>query len=345
MPLGVSPSGTNVVRTSIDGICSAGVPEPNGGAALEFVVRTRHGELECSRREVPSRAASTKNICYANWRKTANMVGVDEIKGRGRPRKTPGQLARWTPPEGWSRLVAWISPEEKKALKHVAVEADISVADLVRALAGGLTGGVITAEELIGHVRKGIQVMEKIPTLFERDDHFRVIDRPRPECAWVFDGEGTPTEKLDGTNVRLTVRSGQLVRAEKRRNPSKVQKQQGIVDGWYVDIDDYSAEDKWILAAARNTDVAAWPDGEHPCEALGPRIQGNPLGLTEHRCVPFNLHVPEFPDPPRSYTGLQEYLASLDSRFAPGHLAEGIVFHHPDGRRAKIKRKDFPRSA
>lgn len=25
----------------------------------------------------------------------------------------------------------------------------------------------------------------------------------------------------------------------------------------------------------------------------------------------------------------------------PGHLAEGIVFHHPDGRRAKIKRKDF----
>jgi hypothetical protein len=33
----------------------------------------------------------------------------------------------------------------------------------------------------------------------------------------------------------------------------------------------------------------------------------------------------------------------LDSRFAPGHLAEGIVFHHPDGRRAKIKRKDFAR--
>jgi len=27
----------------------------------------------------------------------------------------------------------------------------------------------------------------------------------------------------------------------------------------------------------------------------------------------------------------------------PGHRAEGIVFHHPDGRRAKIKRKDFHR--
>jgi len=36
------------------------------------------------------------------------------------------------------------------------------------------------------------------------------------------------------------------------------------------------------------------------------------------------------------------FLTSLESRYAPGHLAEGIVFHHPDGRRAKIKRKDFP---
>ena len=81
--------------------------------------------------------------------------------------------------------------------------------------------------------------MEKIPTLFERDDHFHVVDQPRAECAWVFDGEGTGTEKLDGTNVRLTVRSGQLVRVEKRRNPTKVQKQQGIVDGWYVDTDEF----------------------------------------------------------------------------------------------------------
>jgi hypothetical protein len=270
---------------------------------------------------------------------------VNEIRGRGRPRKNPERLARWTPPEGWSRLVAWVSPEEKKALKRVAVEAEVSVADLVRALAAGLADGVLTPEELIGHVRKGLQVMEKIPTLFERDGRFRVVNRPRAECAWVFDGEGTPTEKLDGTNVRLTVRSGHLVRVEKRRNPSKAQKQQGIVDGWYVDTDDYGAEDKWILAAARATDVSGWPDGEHACEALGPHIQGNPLELAEHLCVPFNLQVPVFVDVPRGYDELREYLATLESRFAPGHLAEGIVFHHPDGRRAKIKRKDFPRAA
>jgi hypothetical protein len=270
---------------------------------------------------------------------------VTATRGPGRPRKDPARLARWTPPEGWSRLVAWVSPEEKKALKRMAVEADASVADLVRALAVGLADGVITAEELISHVRRGMLVMEKIPTLFERDDRFRVVDRPRTECAWVFDGEGTPTEKLDGTNVRLTTRAGQVVRVEKRRNPSKAQKAQGIVDGWYADTDEYGTEDTWILVAARNTDVSGWPDGEHACEALGPRIQGNPLALTDHRCVPFNLEVPSYDDVPRDYDKLRAYLSTLESRLAPGHLAEGIVFHHPDGRRAKIKRKDFPRAA
>jgi hypothetical protein len=271
-----------------------------------------------------------------------NLVDVNESRPRGRPRKDPENLARWSPPPGWSRLVAWISPEEKKALKHVAVEAEVSVADLVRALAGGLAAGVVTPEELIGQLRRGVQAMDKIPTLFERDDRFHVVDKPRAECAWVFNGEGSGTEKLDGTNVRLTTRSGHLVRVEKRRNPTKVQKQLGIVDGWYVDADD-SAEDKWIVDAARNTDVTGWPDGEHSCEALGPRIQGNPLGLEERRCIPFNLEIPEYVDVPRTFDGLHEFLTTLDSRFAPGHLAEGIVFHHPDGRRAKIKRKDFAR--
>ncbi|HEX6685491.1 MAG TPA: hypothetical protein VF062_22080 [Candidatus Limnocylindrales bacterium] len=266
---------------------------------------------------------------------------MDEVRRPGRPRKDPAALARWTPPEGWSRLVAWISPEEKKALKRVAVEAEVSMADLVRSLASGLAAGVVTPEDLMGHVRKGLQAMEKIPTLFERDEHFHVVDRPRAECSWVFEGQGVGTEKLDGTNVRLTVRSGHLVRVEKRRNPSKVQKQQGIIDGWYVDADEFSSQDKWVFVAARATDISGWPDGEHPCEALGPSIQGNPLGLPDATCVPFNMTIPTYDDIPRSFDGLRDYLAELDSRYAPGHFAEGIVFHHTDGRRAKIKRKDF----
>ncbi|MEZ0110151.1 hypothetical protein ABH920_004166 [Catenulispora sp. EB89] len=263
---------------------------------------------------------------------------------RGRPRKDPGRLAVWSPPPGWSRLVAWVAPEEKDALKAVAADAGVPVADLVRALAAGLVHGVVDAEELLTHVRKGATVMEKIPTIFERDDRFHVVDKPRADCEWVFAGAGRATEKLDGTNARLTVRSGTIVRVEKRRNPSKAQKAAGIVDGWYVDTDEHGAEDKWLREAAANTLVTAWPDGEHSVEALGPRIQGNPLGLEEHICVPFNLTVPDYENAPRTYAELHDWLASLESRYAPGHLAEGVVFHHPDGRRAKIKRKDFARA-
>ena len=261
---------------------------------------------------------------------------------RGRPRKDPDRLATWVPPEGWSRLVAWVAPEERRALRRVAEEAGTSVARLVRALGSGLAHGVVTADELLGQVRKGTDVMEKIPTLFERGPDFKVVDRPRPECAWVFAGDGVATEKLDGTNCRLTVRSGQVVRVEKRRNPSKAQKAQGIVDGWYTDTDPSGREDRWLLAAVAETATADWPDGEHPCEALGPRIQGNPLGLDTHVCVPFNLRAPRLDGVPRTYDGLRAFLAGLDSTFAPGHLAEGVVFHGSDGHRAKIKRRDFP---
>jgi hypothetical protein len=183
--------------------------------------------------------------------------------------------------------------------------------------------------------------MEKIPTIFERGDGFKVVDQPRKGCEWVFAGEGRATEKLDGTNVRITLRAGRVVRVEKRRNPTKAQKQQGVIDGWYVAADEDAKEDKWIFEAVRGTDVQGWPDGEHAVEAIGPSIQGNPLGLTAHRCVPFNLEIPAYEEVPRSFDALERFVSTLESRYAPGHLAEGIVFHHPDGRRAKIKRKDF----
>jgi hypothetical protein len=269
------------------------------------------------------------------------MMSDSNQKGRGRPRKDPNELARWVPPEDWGRLVVWLSAAERKALKRMAVEADVSVAMLIRSLANGLAKGVISAEEMLHPVKKGLAVMEKIPTLFDRDAHFKVTDKVRAGCEWVIAGEGIPTEKLDGTNVRLTVRSGQLVRLEKRRNPSAKQKHLGIIDGWYVDADEFSPDDRWIYEAARNTVVSDWPDGEHPSEALGPNIQGNPLGLQRHLCLPFNMRAPAYGDVPRSFAGLQTWLERAESLFSPGHLSEGIVFHHPDGRRAKIKRRDF----
>ena len=181
--------------------------------------------------------------------------------------------------------------------------------------------------------------MQKIPTIFVRDGNFKVGPAWHPDCTWVRDGEGAATEKLHGTNVRLTLRSGHCVRVEKRRNPSKANKADGITDPWYVDT---NLDDKWILDAVLCTDTELWPDGEHCCEALGPKIQGNALGLERHVCVPFDLWAPHYELwADRSFTTLRDLVTTLPSLYSPGHVAEGIVFHHPDGRRAKIKGKDF----
>ena len=79
-------------------------------------------------------------------------------------------------------------------LKRTVQAGKVGKIGMVRALASGLASGAITHEELVGHVAKGKQVMEKIPTLFERDERFHVVNRPRAECTWVFDGAGVAVD-------------------------------------------------------------------------------------------------------------------------------------------------------
>jgi hypothetical protein len=43
----------------------------------------------------------------------------------------------------------------------------------------------------------------------------------------------------------------------------------GIVDGWYVDAEEFAKEDKSLFAAACRF-VSGWPEGEHPAECLAP---------------------------------------------------------------------------
>jgi hypothetical protein len=187
--------------------------------------------------------------------------------------------------------------------------------------------------------------MEKIPTIFDRDwdgnkgvVNQRVVDED-------FFAEAVPTEKLDGTNVRLTVRNHLLVRVEKRRNPDGKQKAEGIRDPWYMDASrDFSA-DEWIMQAANNTDLSDVPDGEWSGEAVGPRIQGNPLKLPLHTVILFSLpDVRErlrFTNAPHTFNELRDCLPRQKSRIGNDAPIEGIVWHHPDGRMAKIKTKDF----
>jgi len=183
--------------------------------------------------------------------------------------------------------------------------------------------------------------MEKIPTMFERGPDGKVIDVPTG--SWDPNLQVAATRKLNGTNVRVTVRKGFIVRTEIRRNPSKEQKEEGILTPWYRDV--FDPGDKWIIEASAQTFMENYPDGEYCGEALGPKIQGNPHKLEKHTIIPFHSGVLLgqlliLPQPPTDFEGLKDLLTSetWDSEDA-----EGIVWWDTENWRplCKIKGKDF----
>ena len=183
--------------------------------------------------------------------------------------------------------------------------------------------------------------MRKIPTIFKRDEtrggkikNEYTINPAELQFA-------TATEKIDGTNVRVTVRNKTIVRVEKRANPSKLQKAKGIIEPWYVDASE-SSEDKWIMDAVKNTDYSNIIDGEWSGEAVGTNIQGNPLKLDKNKVIFFTLgQCPSFDNVPVTFDALKEWLPKQKSKVGIDCGIEGIVWHYNDGRMAKIKTKDF----
>jgi len=186
-------------------------------------------------------------------------------------------------------------------------------------------------------------IMRKIKTIFERDweGNRKVVDKYVIENPEILK-YATATEKLDGINVRVTIRNGVTVRLEKRRNPDKIQKQKGITEPWYKDADEYGPEDKWIFDALKNTDLAQLPDGEWSGEAVGVKIQGNPLNLENNRIVFFTLgQAPVFENVPIGFNELKEWLPQQKSKYGNNCGIEGIVWHCENDDMFKIKLKDF----
>lgn len=179
--------------------------------------------------------------------------------------------------------------------------------------------------------------MQKIPTIFERDwdgDRSRVLDKPVPGCEWVFAGEGTATRKLDGTCC--LVRGGVLYKRHEVRvgktvpegfEPVDSDDTTGKVIGW-VPVGD-GPEDKWHREAWERQPNAQ--DGTY--ELVGPKVQGNPEEFEEHDLIPHTVLSLGMAQPPLDFLAMKDWLE--------GQHIEGIVWHHPDGRMAKVKLRDF----
>lgn len=178
--------------------------------------------------------------------------------------------------------------------------------------------------------------MKKIPTMFERDwagDKSRVTSQVHSGCEWVIAGEGIATRKIDGTSC--LIQDGKLFK-RRELSPGDAEpagfvligrdEETNKTVGW-VPVGD-GPEDKWHRMAFAVQ--PALPEGTY--ELIGPKVQGNPENFTEHVLISHEatgLH----PDAPRTFEGLRDWFQGMD--------IEGIVFHHPDGRMAKIKKRDF----
>jgi len=170
--------------------------------------------------------------------------------------------------------------------------------------------------------------------MFERDwngDRSRVINQVHAGCEWVSVGEGVATRKVDGTCCMI--RDGKLYKRRELRetdaNPVGFERvtsdeETGKVIGW-VPVGD-GPEDRWH----REAFVPGMTDGT--CELLGPKVQGNPEGYPVH-VLKYHSALESFAEAPRDFDGLREWLSLRD--------IEGLVFHHTDGRMAKIKLRDF----
>ena len=183
--------------------------------------------------------------------------------------------------------------------------------------------------------------MNKIPTVFKRDpkDMKRLLPEVHEDCQWVLDGEGIPTRKYDGTCVMLEPNGSWWARREVKPGktapphfaPISTDEVTGKTVGWEPIA--YSGFTKWHAEAIANHAKL----GGAPCEAgtyelVGPKINGNPENFGGHTLIRHGRHVLAADLSPQ-----------LLIRACSHNGWEGVVWHHPDGRMAKLKVRDFPR--
>lgn len=176
--------------------------------------------------------------------------------------------------------------------------------------------------------------MKKIISLYQRNyDGDRLVrNEVVPGAEWVLAGEGIATRKWDGTCCmsrggklykRYDVKKGRLAppNFEPAQDPDPVT---GHWPGW-VPVGN-GPEDRWYREAYVEGKIE---DGTW--ELIGPKINGNPEHANGHYLYRHGAELLE--GAPRTFSELREWFKTQD--------IEGIVWHHPDGRMVKIKKKDF----
>jgi hypothetical protein len=186
--------------------------------------------------------------------------------------------------------------------------------------------------------------VKKIPTVFKRDpDMKRVLPEVNPDCQWVLDGEGVATRKYDGTCVMLDDGGNWWARREVKPGrtapegfvPAETDENTGKTVGWEP-IYQSGWVKFWDEAWTRQRESGGMiRTGTY--ELCGPKINGNPERYPHHVLIRHATAQPAGDAFVRTFDSLRDLV--LETSY------EGIVWHHPDGRMAKLKRRDFPEAS
>ncbi len=197
--------------------------------------------------------------------------------------------------------------------------------------------------------------MKKIPTLYVRDfagelgppGRYVHTNQVTPGCEWVIAGEGLPTRKYDGTCV-MHDDAGWWARREVK--PGKT------APPWFtpIDVDEKTSKQVGWEPIEQSSFFKMFCEACDPhvaqfgtYELCGPKINGNPEGYVQHRLIR-HADATRMAD-----TGITraEVVATMPVAYEPFGVHEvliagirgweGLVWHHPDGRMAKLKVRDL----
>jgi len=185
---------------------------------------------------------------------------------------------------------------------------------------------------------------KKIESPFVRkviDGYCIVTPEITPGYEWVFEDESVMAiEKLDGTNVSILIEDGELKGIANRKNP--------------IHFFDKGASHivMGILESNGRGYIEALGDGQHFGELIGKKVNGNLYKIRDHRWIPFStyaqtsLKYKSWGKYPKDYETISGWFKELISLFSIKHggekvFIEGIIFTHPDGRMAKLRRDMF----
>lgn len=186
--------------------------------------------------------------------------------------------------------------------------------------------------------------MPKLESPFVRktiNGRYVVTPEIDPKYQWVFDESAVKAiEKLDGTNVSVVVEKGEVTQIYNRTQRIGFWSGSPVVQCLLN-----SSEKGWLK----------FKDGQYFGEAVGEKIQANPLGLKDRLWMPFELAEKKlmytsFYQHERTFENwsnwFKDYLFSLMARkYAVDRekkvFAEGVVFYHPDGTKMCKLRRDM----